>query len=121
MEKYIFDGVEYDTLAEACRAADVNYYLVSKRLARGWDLATAISTPEPTKTPRVSKGVTTPIQMGSDKRCAVTGLSNPRRSGWFELGGFRLYGKYQEVWERLTDPMVRDSLRRVLDVLDAQD
>lgn len=43
--KIVIDGVEYPTIASACRAYGTNLPTVTRRRQRGIDLATAISMP----------------------------------------------------------------------------
>ena len=40
----VIDGIEYRSLAEACRAFDINDSTVSSRICRGWSVEKAIKT-----------------------------------------------------------------------------
>ena len=40
----VIDGIEYKSLAEACRAFDINDSTVSSRICRGWSVEKAIKT-----------------------------------------------------------------------------
>ena len=68
----VIDGIEYKSLAEACRAFDINDSTVSSRICRGWSVEKAIKT----KVKKTTKKETEVVDCIDTKGDRVAGFSD---------------------------------------------